>query len=349
MNPGPKSGMPADGEPLLRVEHLTVAFDGEEGRLTAVDDISLSLGARRTLGLVGESGCGKSVTALAVMRLLPQPAGKILAGRILLGAEDLAALPAHRLHAIRGRRIAMIFQEPMTALNPVHPIGRQLAEVFHLHFARMEEAAVRRACLDLLDQVGIPAPAKRLEEYPHQISGGMRQRVMIAMALACRPEILIADEPTTALDVTIQAQILDLIRQLQAEAGMAVIFITHDLGVVAEMCDDVVVMYAGKVAETAPIADLFAHPRHPYTRGLLDSIPRLELPRKQLLQVIPGVVPSLDALPPGCRFENRCPYAQAVCRTAHPPLIPVGSAHAAACYFAAELPAWRPPTGGDAR
>jgi len=330
------------------VQNLTVVFDIEEGPLTAVDDVSLTLMARRTLGLVGESGCGKSVTALAVMRLLPQPAGRLAAGRILLGEEDLARLPADRLHAVRGRRIAMIFQEPMTALNPVHSIGRQLAEVFHLHFPGMEEPAVRRSCLDLLQQVGIPAPEKRLGEYPHQISGGMRQRVMIAMALACRPEILIADEPTTALDVTIQAQILDLIRELQAAAGMAVIFITHDLGVVAEMCDDVAVMYAGKVVETAPIGELFANPRHPYTRGLLESIPRLELPRKQLLRVIPGTVPGLDALPPGCRFENRCAYAQPVCGTAHPPLVDVDPRHASACYFASALPPWKPPVAGGA-
>ncbi|MBL0712866.1 MAG: ABC transporter ATP-binding protein [Desulfosarcina sp.] len=309
--------------------------------MRAVDDVSFSLRRGHTLGLVGESGCGKSVTALSIMRLLPRPAGRIESGRILFKDTDIVSLPAEEMYALRGNQIAMIFQEPMTDLNPVHSIGRQVGEVYRLHFQDMDKGAILRAATDMLAKVGIPDPAKRLGEYPHQISGGMRQRVMIAMALACRPDILIADEPTTALDVTIQAQILELIRELQAETGMAVIFITHDLGVVAELCDDVVVMYAGKVAEVAPIRALFGNPRHPYTRGLLSSIPTLETPRKQKLKVIKGVVPGLEALPPGCRFANRCPHVQAVCAQASPPLAAVGEAHWSACYFAGELAAWR--------
>jgi oligopeptide/dipeptide ABC transporter ATP-binding protein len=324
---------------LLRVEHLTTAFMTESGPLRAVEDVSFEVGAGQTLGVVGESGCGKSVTALSIMRLLPQPAGRIASGRIFLGDVELTALPAAALHGVRGKRIAMIFQEPMTALNPVHRIGRQVAEVFRLHFPAMAPADVHQAVLGLLHKVGIPAPERRLAEYPHQISGGMRQRVMIAMALACRPDILIADEPTTALDVTIQAQILELIRRLQAETGMAVLFITHDLGVIAQLCDAVVVMYAGQVAETAPIRQLFADPRHPYTRGLLAAIPTLQTSAKQPLTVIEGVVPSLDALPRGCRFANRCPFVQEICASA-PPMMRLGEAHAAACHFAAELPPW---------
>jgi oligopeptide/dipeptide ABC transporter ATP-binding protein len=315
-------------------------FATEGGLVHAVDDVSFSLGRGRNLGLVGESGCGKSVTALSIMRLLPQPAGRIQSGRILFKDRDIAALPAGDMHALRGNQIAMIFQEPMTALNPVHTIGRQVGEIFRLHFPEMADEAVRRGALEMLRKVGIPEPLRRMTEYPHQISGGMRQRVMIAMALACQPDILIADEPTTALDVTIQAQILNLIRDLQAETGMSVIFITHDLGVIAELCQDVVVMYAGKVAESAPIRELFHNPRHPYTRGLLTSIPTLDSPRKAPLRVIKGVVPSLDELPEGCRFENRCPYAQPVCRTAPPPMVDIGPEHVAACYFAGDLDPW---------
>ncbi len=334
---------------LLKIDQLTTVFDTEEGRLRAVDGISISLEAGRTLGLVGESGCGKSVTALSIMRLLPQPAGRIESGRILFKGVDIVRLPADEMHTLRGNRMAMIFQEPMTALNPVHTIGRQVGEVYRLHFPEMSNGEVERAVTEMLAKVGIPDPARRLGEYPHQISGGMRQRVMIAMALACRPDILIADEPTTALDVTIQAQILALISELQAETGMAVIFITHDLGVIAELCDDVVVMYAGKVAEVAPVGELFQNPRHPYTRGLLASIPTLETPAKQPLRVIEGVVPGLDDLPPGCRFANRCPHRQAVCEDAPPPLETVGPAHTAACYFAKALDAWRRPQAGEER
>jgi oligopeptide/dipeptide ABC transporter ATP-binding protein len=326
---------------ILRVENLITSFTTETGRLRAVDGVSFQLSAGQTLGLVGESGCGKSVTALSIMRLLPQPAGRIESGRVLFQDLELTALPADALHGVRGRRIAMIFQEPMTALNPVHTIGRQVAEIFRLHFPDLPLAAVHQAVVEALHKVGIPEPERRLAEYPHQISGGMRQRVMIAMALACRPEILIADEPTTALDVTIQAQILELIGRLQRETGMAVIFITHDLGVIAELCDAVVVMYAGQVAEAAPIRDLFANPRHPYTRGLLAAIPTLESAPKQPLRIIEGVVPDLDALPAGCRFANRCPLVQGICQTA-PPMVPVGETHAAACHFAGELPPWKP-------
>jgi oligopeptide/dipeptide ABC transporter ATP-binding protein len=328
---------------LLSVDHLVTAFDTDAGRVRAVDDVSFALRQGTTLGVVGESGCGKSVTALSIMRLLPKPAGLIESGTIRLGTVDITGLPVDEMYRIRGNRIAMIFQEPMTALNPVHRIGRQIMESYELHFPDMSGADRLTAALDLLKKVGIPEPMKRLESYPHQLSGGMRQRVMIAMALACGPEILIADEPTTALDVTIQAQILDLMESLQKETGMSMIFITHDLGVIAELCDDVVVMYAGKVAETAPVNLLFEEPAHPYTRGLLSSIPRLELERKKRLNVIRGIVPALDDLPPGCRFENRCPYAQDICRKAPPPLRPVGrDDHRASCYFAGELDPWSP-------
>ena len=326
----PKGSMTA---PLLRVEHLVTAFDTEAGRLRAVDDVSFSVERGRTLGIVGESGCGKSVTALSIMRLLPKPSGRIEGGRILLAGVDIAGMPAEALPAIRGHRIAMIFQEPMTALNPVHRIGRQVEEVYRLHFPDMDDRSVRRAALDALKRVGIPDPVDRMREYSHQISGGMRQRVMIAMALAGRPEILIADEPTTALDVTIQAQILGEMKQLQAEIGMALIVITHDLGVIAEMCDDVVVMYAGRVAESAPVSALFAKPGHPYTMGLLSSIPRLEHPRKVRLNVIRGMVPALEEMPAGCRFANRCPYAMAACTLDAPPLRELGSRHSAACWL----------------
>ena len=242
---------------ILQVLNLTTAFETEAGRIRAIEDVSFNLKKGQVLGLVGESGCGKSVTALSIMRLLPKPAGIIESGRILFKEEDIASLDADRMHEIRGKRISMIFQEPMTSLNPVHRVGKQLGEVFRLHFTELEEEEIRSESIEILREVGIPDPEQRMEEYPHQISGGMRQRVMIALALACKPDILIADEPTTALDVTIQAQILDLMKSLQGETGMAIIFITHDLGVIAETCEDVVVMYAGKVAESAPAAELF--------------------------------------------------------------------------------------------
>jgi len=318
---------------ILEVKNLVTAFDTEGGRIKAVDDVSFQVKKEHTLGLVGESGCGKSVTALSIMRLLPKPTGIIESGQILLNSTDIVGLPAEQMHKIRGKRISMIFQEPMTSLNPVQRIGKQLGEVFQLHFPQLAENEIREQSLELLQKVGIPEPEQRMAEYPHQISGGMRQRVMIALALACKPDILIADEPTTALDVTIQAQILDLVKKLQNETGMAVIFITHDLGVIAEICEDVVVMYAGKIAETASAIELFKNPQHPYTQGLLDSIPRLETPRKTRLNIIQGMVPSLYELPSGCRFRNRCPHAMAVCATQPPPLTPIGEDHFAACYL----------------
>jgi peptide/nickel transport system ATP-binding protein len=319
---------------VLKVNHLAAAFDTEAGRVRAVDDVSFQVHRGKTLGIVGESGCGKSVTALSIMRLLPQPAGKILDGRILYRGKDIVQMKPTEMRALRGCHISMIFQEPMTALNPVHRIGRQIGEVFQLHESTLDEAQVRDKSIEMLARVGIPDPERRIREYSHQISGGMRQRVMIAMALAVQPDILIADEPTTALDVTIQAQILDLMKQLQQENGMAMIFITHDLGVIADICDDVVVMYAGTVVESAPVKELFENPRHPYTRGLLESIPRLETPRKISLPIIHGMVPALDDLPPGCRFQNRCPIAIPICESAPPALNAVANQHEARCYLA---------------
>ncbi len=317
---------------ILEIKGLVTAFDTEAGEIRAVDDVSFSVPKGSTLGLVGESGCGKSVTALSVMRLLPRPMGNIRAGHILFDGRDIVSLPVEKLREIRGRRISMIFQEPMTALNPVHRIGKQISEVFHLHFPHMSKQETADACVEMLRKVGIPEPVQRMKEYPHQLSGGMRQRVMIAMALACKPDILIADEPTTALDVTIQAQILQLIKELQAETGMSVIFITHDLGVIAEICDRVVVMYAGRIAETGSVNDIFQHPAHPYTQGLLSSIPRLDTPGKSRLSIIKGIVPSLYDLPEGCRFQNRCPHVQDICKT-QPEMKAVGKDHLAACHF----------------
>ncbi len=290
--------------PLLQVENLVTAFDTEGGRLVAVDDVSFTVERGRTLGIVGESGCGKSVTAFSINRLLPQPHGKILGGRVLFDGQDLVALPADAMRRIRGARIGMIFQEPMTALNPVQRIGQQLAEALQLHCTTGAADVLERS-VEMLRRVRIPAPEQRITEYPHQLSGGMRQRVMIAMALINRPQLLIADEPTTALDVTVQAQILQLISGLQQEIGMSVILITHDLGVIAESCEEVVVMYAGRIVERAPVRDLFARPRHAYTRGLLASLPRLDSPRKSRLPTIPGTVASLADFVTGCRFCQR--------------------------------------------
>ena len=318
---------------ILTVEDLSVAFDTEQGLLHAVEKVDLTLTKGRTLGVVGESGCGKSVTALAIMRLLPKPSGRVTSGRVYLGGQDLLALPAEAMPAIRGKQIAMIFQEPMTSLNPVHRIGKQLGEVYRLHFPDMDDGQIHQASVALLKKIGIPVPERRLKEYPHQISGGMRQRVMIAFALAGQPDILIADEPTTALDVTIQAQILELLKALQQETGMAIMFITHDLGVIAQMCDAVAVMYAGRMAETAPVEELFQAPRHPYTQGLLASIPRLENTRKAKLNTIEGMVPGLGELPRGCRFQNRCPHAMAKCVEQPPPPFKVGLDHFSSCFL----------------
>lgn len=316
---------------LLEVNNLVTEFDTDEGLVRAVDDITFTVREGETLGIVGESGCGKSVTALSIMRLLPQPMGRITSGQVLLKGRDLTQLSIPEMEKIRGNSIGMVFQEPMTALNPVHTIGKQLAEVLLLHKKLTNQQALKEAA-DILDRVGIPSPDIRLGEYPHQLSGGMRQRVVIAIALACKPSLLIADEPTTALDVTIQAQILELIKELQREMGMSVILITHDLGVIAETCERVVVMYAGKVAEKGDVFQLFDTPKHPYTKGLLASIPRLDSIPKSKLSVIEGMVPGLLDLPPGCRFENRCPYRVDRCRVAHPPIELVNEEHEVSCY-----------------
>lgn len=317
--------------PLLEVRGLVTTFDTEAGVVRAVDGVDLTVQRGRTLGIVGESGCGKSVTALSIIRLLPQPMGAISAGQVLFEGTDLANADAASLQQIRGGRIGMIFQEPMTALNPVHRIGRQIAESLILHRGLDRRAALARA-VTLLERVGIPSPEIRLSEYPHQLSGGMRQRVMIAIALACDPVLLIADEPTTALDVTVQAQILELIDELREASGLGVMLITHDLGVIAEHCDDVIVMYAGRVAEQAPVAELFQRPRHPYTRGLLNAIPHLETERKTHLPTIAGMVPALTDLPAGCRFHNRCPHADDLCRREQPALKAVAPGHLTACH-----------------
>lgn len=318
-------------EPLLSVRNLVTEFDTDEGTVRAVDDLSFDVQPGETVGIVGESGCGKSVTALSIMRLLPQPMGQIHSGQVMFQGRDLTQLTLPEMQKIRGARIGMVFQEPMTALNPVHTIGRQLTEVLLLHQDISNETAIK-AGVEILDKVGIPSPDVRMTEYPHQLSGGMRQRVVIAMALACKPALLIADEPTTALDVTIQAQILELIRELQADMGMAVIMITHDLGVIAETCQEVVVMYAGKLAETGTAFDLFDRPKHPYTKGLLASIPTLETEPKSKLSVIEGMVPGLLDLPAGCRFENRCPFREDGCTSAPPPVETVNDRHQVCCY-----------------
>lgn len=314
-------------ETILEVRDLRVGFDTEQGRLVAVDGVSFSVAKGRSLGIVGESGSGKSVTSLALMRLLPQPAGTILGGEVLFGGRDLTRIPLHEMRKVRGNGIAMVFQEPMTALNPLHRIGRQLREVLELH-TRLSSREIDERCLDLLRKVGIPAPEQRLGEYPHQLSGGMRQRVVIAMALACNPELVICDEPTTALDVTIQAQILELIASLRAELNMAVILITHDLGVIAENCDEVAVMYAGRIVERAPVRELFDNPLHAYTRALLRAIPKADSVRKSHLETIEGIVPSLTELRAGCRFAPRSglPYTEADLDE-RPPFVEVSPGH----------------------
>ncbi len=297
--------------------------------MPAVDGVSLSVARGKTLGIVGESGCGKSMLSLSVMRLVPQP-GRIAAGQVVFDGQDVLGLDAAALRGLRGNRIAMIFQEPMTSLNPVFTVGDQIMEAMRAHDRRASAADLRARAAAALDRVRIPAAARRLDDYPHQMSGGMRQRVMIAMALSCGPDLLIADEPTTALDVTVQAQILDLLRDLQAQTGMAIILITHDLGVVAEMADEVAVMYAGRVVERASGTAIFDDPQHPYTLGLLGSIPRVEETRDRLL-AIEGAVPAPFALPTGCRFNPRCVFRAARCMEVDPQLLPLGPDHAAAC------------------
>ncbi len=291
-------------ENCLEVQQLITSFETEQGLLRAVDHVSFKVPTGKTVGIVGESGCGKSVTAMSIVRLLPQPAGKILGGHVWFKGRDLVHASDREMQQVRGGEIGVIFQEPMAALNPLHRIGRQVSEVFRIH-QKLSKKDAWAAATEMLELVRIPAPDKRMMDYPHHLSGGMRQRVGIAIALACRPSLLIADEPTTALDVTVQAQILDLMARLQAEMGMSTILITHDLGVIAETCDEVVVMYAGRVVEQASAEELFANPRHAYTRGLLRSIPTLETPSKSILNTIPGLVASLADYAHGCRFCQR--------------------------------------------
>jgi oligopeptide/dipeptide ABC transporter ATP-binding protein len=320
---------------LLQIEGLKTYFYTFEGIAKAVDDVSFTLGKGEVLGIVGESGCGKSVTAQSVMRLIPEPPGKIVNGKILFDGIDITRLSMEDMRSIRGNRISMIFQEPMTSLNPVYTIGNQISEMFRLHEKRSRAESWERS-IEMLKKVQIPAPEKRVYEYPHQLSGGMRQRAMIAMALACNPEILIADEPTTALDVTIQAQILELMMRLQEDYNSAIMMITHDLGVIAEIAGRIEVMYAGKVVEEGATAAIFEDPKHPYTRGLLKSIPKLgERARsgRRRLQEITGIVPSLYELPAGCRFYPRCPQAMEVCNQSIPALIEVGGSHRVRCFL----------------
>ncbi|MDB5220232.1 MAG: Oligopeptide transport system permease protein OppB [Myxococcaceae bacterium] len=367
------------GPPLLRVRDLVTTFRTDQGVLRAVDEVSFDVAEGATLGIVGESGCGKSVTALSILRLIPYPQGLIDEGRIEFRGKDLLGLTERQMQDVRGNDISMIFQEPMTSLNPVYSVGTQIIEAIRLHQKKSRKEARARA-LEMLRLVGIPAPETNIDAYPHQLSGGMRQRVMIAMALSCEPSLLIADEPTTALDVTIQAQILELLATLKGQLGMGIVLITHDLGVVAEVCTDVVVMYAGRIVESAKVERLFAHPRHPYTRGLLGSLPTFDKaplaapatperdtllagearaaelesvktgpggeatakPRRARLPVIEGLVPDLHALPPGCRFADRCPMVIPACLEAEPELVPIRAEgfdplHLARCIRADEV------------
>jgi len=318
---------------LLSVRDLHVQFVTRRGTINAVNGISFDLEPGETLGIVGESGCGKSVSSLAILGILPKPVGRVTGGQVLFNDRDLLTMPRSHLRQLRGRDIAMIFQDPMTSLNPVLTIGRQLTEPLTTHRG-MKQAEARQVAAELLDRVGIPDPMRRLRDFPHQFSGGMRQRVMIAMAIACKPMILVADEPTTALDVTIQAQILELLRTLVAEEGMGLILITHDLGVVAGVCERTHVMYAGRFVETGPTMDLFQHPRHPYTVGLLNSVPRLDADQKQRLDPIAGLPPDLSRLPTGCAFAPRCAYATQESRDVLPLLhpSPENAAHSYACW-----------------
>jgi peptide/nickel transport system ATP-binding protein len=327
---------------LLEVEDLSVRFDGDDGAVHAVDKVSFTLQPREVLAIVGESGCGKSVTAMSLLQLLP-PAATVT-GEARFDGRDLLAMDGRAIRAVRGREISFVFQEPMTSLNPAYTVGRQIGEVLRRHIG-LRGGAERDRTLELLELVGIPAPARRISEYPHQLSGGMRQRVMIAMALACDPKVLIADEPTTALDVTIQAGILDLMRDLRQRLDTAIVLITHDLGVVADIADRVVVMYAGRKVEEAPVEELFAHPLHPYTVGLMAAIPRPGAGDQRRLQEIPGMVPSLAELPTACAFADRCPRADERSRTAVPPLEALRPQHLVACFHPGEEPwpaGWRP-------
>ncbi len=315
--------------PLLQVAGLRTVFRGDEGEFAVVDDVGFSVESGRTLAIVGESGCGKSVTSLSIMGLLPKPGGRIAVGSIRFEGRELVDADERDMQDLRGNGMAMIFQEPMSSLNPAFTVGDQIMEGLLRHRG-MGRSQARERAIEMLRKVRIPSPEQRFDEYPHKLSGGMRQRVMIAMALACEPRLLIADEPTTALDVTIQAQILELMRTLQQETGTAIVLITHDLGVVAEVADEVVVMYAGRVVERGPVLALFDEPQHPYTVGLLGSIARLDVQQDRLTS-IEGQVPAPTALPPGCSFADRCPFVLAQCRTAVPPLRDVGDRHQSAC------------------
>jgi peptide/nickel transport system ATP-binding protein len=319
-------------EPLLDIRGLKVHFQTDDGMVRAVDGVDLKVGRGETLGVVGESGCGKTVTAMTVLKLIAMPPGKIVAGRVLWKGRDLVPLGQRDMQHIRSKEISIVFQEPMTSLNPVYTVGDQIAEVIRLHHGLDGRDALERS-IEMLRLVHVPAPERRINDYPHQMSGGMRQRVMIAMALACNPELLIADEPTTALDVTIQAQILDLIAEMKHRLGMAVMLITHAMGVVAETCQRVAVMYAGHVVEEARVEDLFAHPLHPYTQGLIKSIPRIgdSAGKRQRLDAIAGTVPSLLAPPPGCRFAPRCAFASTACTAQVPQLRALDGGHKVAC------------------
>ena len=332
---------------LLEVQNLSTYFFQEGGIVKAVDDVSYDLDEGETLALVGESGCGKSVSALSVMRLIPQPPGRIVSGRVLFEGHDLMNRSDKEMQRVRGKDIAMIFQEPMTSLNPVLTIGRQLTEALQMHLG-MDATASQKRVMELLEMVGIPEGARHFSSYPHQFSGGMRQRVMIAMALSCNPKLLIADEPTTALDVTIQAQILELIKRLCGELGTAVILITHNLGVVARYADRVNVMYAGKVIERASAREIYHHPSHPYTVGLLNSVPRLDVARTEQLDAIEGMPPDLDRLPPGCSFLPRCRFSVERCAHEVPPLANSGrEGHLAACWVADSVHAVLHPGNGS--
>jgi oligopeptide/dipeptide ABC transporter ATP-binding protein len=318
---------------LIQVKNLRTSFFTPEGEVRAIDGVSFEIGEGKTLGLVGESGCGKSVTSLSIMRLIPSPPGKIVGGEILYRGRDLLKLRNEEMRKIRGNEISMIFQEPMTSLNPVFTVGNQIGEAIKLHQG-LGKRETREKTIEMLRLVKIADPESRVDSYPHQLSGGMRQRVMIAMALSCNPSLLIADEPTTALDVTIQAQILELMKELQQKIGMALLLITHDLGVVAEQANDVAIMYAGKIVERASTEAIFTKPLHPYTVGLLNSLPNVGGEKKKRLDAIPGVVPSPLHLPSGCRFRDRCPKAADICAQAEPTLEEKDPGHTAACHFA---------------
>ena len=317
-------------QPLLELRNLSTSFFTDKGEIRAVEDVSLSIQAGQTLALVGESGCGKSVTAFSVMRLVDKP-GRIVGGKILFKGQNLLDMPEHEMRKIRGKSIAMIFQEPMTSLNPVFTIGNQIGEALQIH-TNLSPSEIRQEVLRLLEKVRIPSPERRIDQYPHEMSGGMKQRVMIAMALACKPDLLIADEPTTALDVTIQAQILDLLKSLQDEMGMAILLITHNLGVVAQFSRDVIVMYASKIAERADVEQLFKNPSHPYTKALLNSLPRPG-ERGKRLESIKGTVPSPLQYPKGCHFSTRCLEALAHCPEQAPPLVQIGDGHETSCWL----------------